>query len=378
LSHPAAPDLRAPSTPDRSAGREPGIRNSLVWRIAVRIGHLPIYHKVLIANSSVVVLGAVAGTWITIQTVRRAPEDRFVPLAAAFVAAGIVLSVAGNWLALRVAFRPLDELQRVGNRVRTGDLSARARIAMMADPELASLATALNLTLDELAEDRAQLRSLTSQVIRAQEDERRRVARELHDETAQMLFAQLLRITALRSSADPLVREAAEQLEHVTVEALEGVRRLALELRPPALDDLGLEAALGELAQRHAELLRVPIAYRFRGSRDRVPPDVELVLYRVAQEALTNASKHARATRVEVEVDRRSELIRLTVRDDGRGFDVERFRDTRGAGVGLGLFGMEERLALVGGDLRIVSEPGAGSELQASIPLRPRTNVEAG
>lgn len=334
-----------------------------------RLGGLPILYKVLIANAAIVALGAVAGTWLTIQTVRHAAQDQFLGLATGFVAVGIVASVVVNYVVLRAAFRPLATLEQTALAVRGGDFSARAASTSFMDPQVAHLAETFNTTLDELARDRAELRSLASQVIRAQEDERRRIARELHDDTAQVLFAQLLRLTALKASDDLTVQSTAARLEEMTVEALEGVRRLALELRPPALDDLGLPAALGELAQRWAEQLNVPVDYQSRGLRGRLPAEVALVLYRVAQEALTNVAKHAGACHVWLDVDRTVDDVSISIRDDGRGFDRSVTSPSDGRGLGLGIFGMEERVALVGGRFRIWSRPGRGTEIFAFIPL---------
>jgi two-component system sensor histidine kinase UhpB len=341
------------------------------------LGGLPILYKVLIANAAIVALGAVAGTWLTIQTVRHAAQDQFLGLAAGFVTVGIIASVVANYVVLRAAFRPLATLEQTALAVRDGDLSARAAPTSFMDPQVAHLAETFNATLDELARDRAELRSLASQVIRAQEDERRRIARELHDDTAQVLFAQLLRLTALKASPDPGVHAMASTLEEMTVEALEGVRRLALELRPPALDDLGLSAALGELAQRCGEQLNVPVDYQSRGLRGRLPAEVELVLYRVAQEALTNVAKHANAHRVWVDVDRTADDVCISIRDDGRGFDRTVTPGSDGRGLGLGIFGMEERVALVGGRFRIWSRPHRGTEIFAFIPLTDARGVAA-
>lgn len=347
-------------------------------------GGLTIFYKILLANVAIVVLGAVAGTWITIIVVRREANERYFPLAGLFALAGIVLSLVVNFFALRAAFRPLSRLQLAAFAVRKGDLSARADEAAFGDPEIRQLAETLNGTLDELSRDRVELNLLASQVIRAQEDERRRIARELHDDTAQVLFAQLLRLGALKGSDDKAVHDLAESLEQMTSEALESVRRLALELRPPALDDLGLLAALGDLAQRFADQLRIPVDYLPRGSRGRLAPDVELVLYRVAQEALTNIAKHAGAKAVWIDLDRLQADVSISIRDNGHGFDPKTAVSSDGRGLGLGMFGMEERVALVGGRFRVWSAPGQGTEIFAYIPLganagpaRSRTLVEA-
>ena len=341
-----------------------------------RLLRLPILYKVLFANAAIVVLGAVAGTWLTVLATRAGQDGA--PLVLGFVLLGVVLSVVVNWVVLRAAFRPLTRLERAAEAVRRGDLSARAEPTPFADPQMTRLAETFNGTLDELERDRAELRSVASQVINAQEEERKRISRELHDDTAQVLFAQLLRVTALKDSPREEVRGAAASLEEMTVEALEGVRRLALELRPPALDDLGLQAALADLAQRFAEQLNIPIDDQARGPRGRLPAEVELVLYRVAQEALTNVAKHARASHVWIDLERSAADVTLSVQDDGRGFDpsVETRRD--GRGLGLGLFGMAERVALVGGRFVIWSWPGQGTEIYAFIPLGDAVSLAVG
>jgi len=330
---------------------------------------MPILYKVLIANVAIVVTGAFFGTWVTIEVAHRTHEAHRILLALGFVLVGIVVSVLANFLALRAAFQPLNNLQRAAAAVQAGDLTARATPGIFADPHIARLAETFNATLDELARDRAELRALASQVVRAQEDERKRIARELHDDTAQVLFAQLLRLTALKGAANAEVSRTAADLEAMTVEALEGVRRLALELRPPALDDLGLLAALGDLAQRFRDQLGISVDYEARGLRGRLPAEVELVLYRVAQEALTNVAKHAHAGRVWIDLDRGADDVTIAIADDGVGFDPETAAAGDGRGLGLGLFGMAERVAVVGGTLNIWRRIGGGTEIFAFIPL---------
>ena len=337
-----------------------------------RMRRLSLFTRILLSNAMIVVIGAVAGTWLTSIIVRRAPTDAMFPLAGGFAVIGIVLSLLVNVVVLRRALAPLVELRRAAQAVRSGDMSARAPISVEADAEMTDLAETLNATLDELARDHAELRSLSSQVIRAQEEERRRIARELHDDTAQLLFAQLLRVTALKASRNEELRQMGEELELGTVEALEGVRRLALELRPPALDDLGLAEALAGLAQRFQVQSRIEIDYEMRGSRSRLSPDVELVLYRVAQEALTNIAKHAKASRVSMDLDRGVDDVSLSVRDDGIGFDPSRQIARAATGIGLGLFGMQERVTLVGGALRLWSDVDSGTEVFAYLPIEPR------
>ena len=294
-------------------------------------------------------------------------------MAAIFALIGIILSVAVNAVVLRAAFRPLTELREVAQSIREGEVTVRASETSSSVRELRELAITLNSTLDELAQDRAELRSLSTKVIQAQEEERRRISRELHDETAQLLFAQLLQVTALQAEQDDTVRRLGRTLEQSTVEALEGVRRLALELRPPALDDLGLSDALAGLAQRFEAQTGITADYERRGGRGRLHADIELVLYRIAQEALSNVAKHAEANTVTIDLDQRPTEVSLSVRDDGRGFRSDVVFARADTGVGMGLFGMQERASLAGGTLRIWSRAGLGTEVFAFIPLRDPT-----
>ncbi|MDQ3443949.1 MAG: sensor histidine kinase [Chloroflexota bacterium] len=349
-------------SPQRASAR-------LSFMISERIRSVPLFYKVLIANVAIVMFGAIAGTYVTATTFRDAGAPSRFELILMFVAIGVVLSVAVNYLVLRAAFQPLDSLERMADAVRDGDLSARANPLPLSDPQLARLVDTFNGTLDELERGQARLRELTTQVIEAQEAERQRIARELHDDTAQILFAQLLSVSALKSSPHEAVRTTAENLETLTVEAIEGVRRLALELRPPVLDDLGVREALGDLAQRFSENTGVQVELEVTGSRDRLAPEAELVLYRVAQEAMTNVVKHARATEARITLARWPDRVDLTVDDNGTGFDPANNRPRDSRGLGLGLFGMEERVVLVGGTLAIRALVPSGTRIAVSLPL---------
>lgn len=224
----------------------------------------------------------------------------------------------------------------------------------------------LDRTLLKAREYQARLRQMSSSVLAAQEEERKRIARELHDDTAQALTAVLVRLALLaRAAPGEAERAALTELRDLTAEAVEGLRRLAVDLRPPMLDDLGLEAALRAHAEDFAQRWQIDARLTCDGSH-RLPPTVELVLYRVVQEALSNVAKHARASRVDVTLRRRGNLLRLAVTDNGCGFD--RYA-ANGRDTALGLFGMEERLALVGGTLRVDSVPGRGTRVSAAVPL---------
>jgi signal transduction histidine kinase len=210
-------------------------------------------------------------------------------------------------------------------------------------------------------------RDTVRRVVEAQETERRRLALELHDETGQALTSILLGLKSVRAASDAREAERAEaDVRALVVQALQDVRALAVELRPSALDDFGLAPALQRLAETFSD--RSGIEAIVETSLDgRLPSEIETTLYRVVQEALTNVVKHADATRVSIVVASQGSSAAVTIDDDGVGFDEATIR-----GDALGLLGMRERLALVGGTLAVESSPEAGTTLAARVPLSSR------
>jgi len=206
-------------------------------------------------------------------------------------------------------------------------------------------------------------REAMRKVVQAQELERTRLARELHDETGQALTSILLGLKPLEGVADADARAAVAAVRELVVSTLQDVRRLAVELRPSALDDLGLVPAVDRLAKTVAETgMRVDVEAHI--GDERLPESVETTLYRIVQEAVTNVARHSGAERLSITLTRKNGAVVAIVEDDGKGFDP-----TRTGSDGLGLVGMRERLALVGGTLRIEAAAGAGTTIAAEVPL---------
>jgi two-component system, NarL family, sensor histidine kinase UhpB len=259
--------------------------------------------------------------------------------------AGLVVSLAINLVLLRRIVAPLRRLTETMRSVRPLEPGRRVAISG-ADEEVATLATAFNEMLERLETERRESGRIASA---AQEEERKRIARELHDEVGQVLTSVMLQLD------DADARESVRQ-------SLEDVRRIARELRPEMLDDLGLLSALRALANTAAHQgLRVDRQLDIGDLRLR--PDVELAVYRVAQESLTNVSRHAHASEVLVALQQVDGAVRLVVRDDGRGLPAGDGR------AGDGIAGMSERALHVGGRVTIASSPDAGTEVRLDIPL---------
>jgi signal transduction histidine kinase len=209
------------------------------------------------------------------------------------------------------------------------------------------------------------VRDVVRRVVEAQELERRRLARELHDETGQALTSILLGLKPLEEAlADHPARASLIELREHVVNALQDVRRLAVELRPAVLDDFGLVPALERLADSFAEQAEIRVDFHSALGAARLPTDVESTLYRVVQESLTNIVKHAQAQNVSVSISRRDSAVVAVIEDDGAGFDPRGVRED-----GFGFLGMRERLALLDGRLEIESRPGAGTTIVAEVPL---------
>jgi two-component system, NarL family, sensor histidine kinase DevS len=209
-------------------------------------------------------------------------------------------------------------------------------------------------------------RDALRRVVAAQELERKRLARELHDETAQALTSILLGLKPLEQDASSSEERAAvASLRELVVSTLQDVRRLAVELRPSALDDFGLGTAVERLAETFREQTGMRVDLETQLGDGRLPSEVETALYRIVQEALANVVKHAGAARVSILLTNKNASVAAVIEDDGAGFDPSRVGDDV-----LGLVGMRERVGLVGGDLRIESSEGAGTTIVAEVPLR--------
>lgn len=212
-------------------------------------------------------------------------------------------------------------------------------------------------------------RQLLEQIILAQEDERKRVARELHDEVGQSLTALIMSLGSAEASLPPeltAIRGQLAEIEDLSSRTLEGIRRLMADLRPTLLDDLGLVPAIRWYAETHLARAGVQPGVEVIGPRRRLSSSFETALFRVVQEAVTNIVKHAGASQATVRVEFNPGSIATTIEDDGRGFDVAERRD----GSGFGLLGMQERVTLLGGSLRIESEPGRGTRVFLEIPIQ--------
>ncbi|WP_346355159.1 sensor histidine kinase [Azotosporobacter soli] len=210
--------------------------------------------------------------------------------------------------------------------------------------------------------------TLLKQLIQIQEEERRRISRELHDETGQALTTLLVTMRVLAESLqEEQQRNIVSSARDLAMDTLHGIRDLAVDLRPPAIDDLGLAAAMNRHLSRFRELHGLAVDFRVQGGQDPITGHIALALYRIVQEALTNILKHAAARSVEIRLQIHANHVLLTIADDGKGF-APMLQERAVQENRLGLFGMMERTKLLGGSFQIESAPEAGTLLRVIVP----------
>src|SRR5436190_4770828 len=268
-----------------------------------------------------------------------------------------------NMILLRRRFSPLETLIARLEEIDPTQPTTQFVVPRTTVVEVERLAIPFRRLLRRIEDERRRSGRL---VLRAQEEERRRLARDLHDEVNQALTAILLRLQALSAEAPPELDGEIAELKALVNQAMEELLRLARQLRPASLDDLGLIAAIeGQLA-RFSEQTGIQATLHHEGSTEAISEDQQTVLYRVVQEALSNTAQHAQATHVDFELRVfPSHGVELRVRDNGRGFDATAAEPDS---QGIGLRGMAERARLVGGELTVTSTPGTGTRVRLYIP----------
>ncbi|MBE1492707.1 sensor histidine kinase [Plantactinospora soyae] len=268
---------------------------------------------------------------------------------------GLALILAVNALLLRASLAPLEALTTLMRRVdllRTGD-----RLVDSGNGDLTNLIETFNAMLDRLEAERS---ASSAHALAAQEGERQRIARELHDEIGQSLTVVLLGLKRAVDRAPEELREELHGVQETLRSSLDDVGRVARRLRPDVLEDLGLLSALNALATEFSQVSGVPVVRRSKSDLPVLSAEKELVIYRIAQESLTNVARHASATKVELSLLAEAGAVVLRVADDGLG-EVRQ--------EGAGIRGMRERALLIGARLRIAAVPGTGTEVRLIVPM---------
>jgi two-component system sensor histidine kinase UhpB len=312
---------------------------------------MPLFWRVFFANAAILLAGILALALSPLHVGEQATLREIIDLVA-----GLALMVVVNWLILRPQFRPLERLAR---RMEEADvLRGGQRVPIDSTGEVGALERAFNRMMERLETER---REAGARALAAQEEERQRIARGLHDEIGQTMTGVLLLLKRLAQEATPQQHEALSEAQAAVKISLDDVRRTAQELRPEILVHLGLPSALTSLARTFTDRTGIPVRRQLAAELPDLDPNVELVLYRVAQEALTNAARHSGATEITLTLEHDTNSVLLRLFDNGRGFEG---RHDEGGG----LRGIRERALIIGGAVAIKPAASGGVEIRLQVP----------
>jgi two-component system, NarL family, sensor histidine kinase UhpB len=312
---------------------------------------LALFWRVFLVNAALLIVAALV---LALTPISVSAEIRMVQ--AIVLAAGVVIVLVSNLLLLRPLFAPLERLAR---RMEDLDLLRAVRpVPATSAGEIGALERTFNRMIERLEAER---REASSRAHRAREEERQRIARGLHDEIGQTMTGVLFLLKQLARDGSAAQRAALAEAQEAVRANLGEVRRIAQELRPEALDHLGLASALNNLARSFARRTRIEVERRVETRLPHLDPNVELVLYRVAQESLTNVARHSEATHVLLALSRNGDGVVLRVSDNGRGFGTAHRE-------GGGLRGIRENALIVGGALAIKPSSAGGVEVRLEVP----------
>ena len=325
----------------------------------------PVFGWLVLANGAVVVAAGVAGVFVGRVVTDVSPAT----LAAAVAVAALAAAAFVNYVLVRTALRPLLDVSRIVRAIHEGADVDWAADGGEGDPDLSAVSAALMQTVDRLERE---ARRYSSRLLTSIEDERRRIGRELHDETSQTLAATLINLDLMEKGLGTCpadVRERVAISSELIGHTLEQLKLLIYDLRPAMLDDLGLIPALRWYIRTHLGGTDLVVDTDFEATDERLASETETALYRIAQESLANVVKHAHATRVAVRLEMRPGYVSFAVHDDGVGFDPDEVLADKGERYGLGLLSIRERVELLGGTLNVVSGPDRGTHLYVVVPL---------
>ncbi|HKJ03688.1 MAG TPA: ATP-binding protein [Longimicrobiales bacterium] len=333
---------------------------------------LTVFWKIFLANVALVIVGAGMGAFLAMG-MHEASTGTLAVTALTLASVVILLGILINAILVRTALSPFQALEETARRVGQGETEARAEDSPLADTALSRVTAVFNDMLDALSANRTRQQELARRVLESEERERQRIAHELYSGTAQTLAGVLVRLRIaerhLTSGANGSIIEIREEV----VSALEEIRGVARRLRPPELDELGVRVALEAHARSMTEGRRMDI--HFHGEVPALSRESSLALFRIVQEAISNAVLHSGADTVDVRFTTEDAVVVVVVADDGCGFDLG--AALAQTGQSLGLFGMHERAGYVQGELSLESGPGRGTRVRVALPFTPQREPQS-
>lgn len=315
-------------------------------------------------NAAVVLFGAVLGTLL----VRRFPHVNVGIIIGVYFLVMLSVMAAANYLVLRSAFRPLLEFSHTMASISRPAQDQPISAEEMPDPDFRTVVASFSAMLDRMA---LESRAFSAKVFESIEDERRRIGRELHDETSQSLAAALFNLDMAEKTmdSDSASFEQVVAARDIVHHCLGQLRLLVYDLRPSILDDFGLAPAVRWYVETHLQASGLRVVSDIDSVEERLPPELETAVYRIAQESLSNVLRHAHATRVVLHINTTPEHVSLSVSDNGIGFDPAALTHASNGHSGVGLLSIRERVEALDGSVTIYSVRDRGTQIQVLLPL---------
>ncbi len=328
---------------------------------------ISIFNRVFIGNSIIIIFGAIAGTYFT----RHLALLGNVWLIVLFSFSGILITLLVNYIIIKSALKPLDELGHALELQDIEKIEIPGELKKYEDRDIHRLILTVEEMLRRLENRTRQLRAISERAIHAQEEERIRIARSLHDDTAQlisMLIINLERIEKMIPQNEHDMHKRVKESHRMATMLHENLRKVIWDLRPSILDDLGLIPAIRWYAQSNLEENNVQVEVGSSNEKMRLSPHLETQLFRILQEAVSNIIRHAGASKVTINLKPEKDFMVMEVKDNGRGFDVKKTTGEAVTRKQLGLLGIQERVSLMNGKLMVESSQGEGTTLQVYVP----------
>lgn len=330
---------------------------------------LSIYQKIAIGNSLIIIIGAIGGTILTRHLTNNTAD---ISLILIFASLGILISVLANLRILKSALRPIRELRHLVDHLQDSHSIIKSK-SIIRDPDISELARALDTLVRQLEERTNQLSALNERVINTQEEERKRIAHSLHDDTAQALLSMMINLDYIEKYL-PLIDDQLKnkfiQTKKLASDTLLELRKIIFDLRPTILDDLGLTAAIQWYAYNNLEEAGIHTKVTITNNLPDLPAELSSALFRISQEVINNIVRHSNAKSAEITLSKENENISLHINDDGQGFNIDEVLSDAIHTQHWGLSGIKERAEMVGGTVEISSKKEAGTKIQVDIPIR--------
>ncbi len=339
--------------------------------IRSRLARVPLFTQIVIANTIIIIVGAIGGTLLTSHLTDQAADVWLIFL---FASVGTTFTILINGWLIKIALRPLRDLSQLIFRVQADFDSDEVDTEYLyqKEPDIPQMAEGLNLLVTRLEEHNRQLKALSKRAISAQEEERKRIARSLHDDSGQALTMLIINLERLENLIHPDQNDLRVKLvttRHLASQALSELRKIIYGLRPTVLDDLGLVPAIRWYARSTLE--EIGIRVDVIGSEDFGPIDAEVktTLFRIVQEAINNIVKHSAAKTATITLEKNKRHYILCVHDDGLGFDVDRSSEQAIRMQQWGLLGIRERAELIGAVTHVKSQKDQGTTIEVKVPV---------